>query len=373
MDILVSFAIVICCCLGGVFLGKAGIDALLGADKNKYNRLKVYAIVVFLLIIVAAVAAAEIRIALIISAVLFLFGIPCGFMGWISIGSTLGLKVKWDKTVGSEIKDLVFDETREETGYDLYLPAQKDEGRAYSLILFIHGGGFTGGARKDGAVWCKYFASKGYVSATMDYTLADGKHESNLNLMCDQITACVTAIQKKCEELGYPVTEMATTGGSAGGCLAALYAYKVAEASPIPVKFVFQQTGPMYFDPVYWNNLNNRTAQAEFVKMLTGKEVTEEMVQRNEHYAIVNEVSPIAYITPTSVPMLCAYGPNDKIVPVSLKYLLFDALERNNVTYDFVDYPHSNHGLYDDPKSQREFLAKVDDYCARFFANNQKS
>lgn len=269
---------------------------------------------------------------------------------------------------GEVLRDLAYDKGREETGYDLYLPeTQSQEG--YSLILAIHGGGFSGGAKKDEEAWCRYMSGKGYVSASIDYTLADGKHETSLTLMAEEIRDCVTAIKEKCASLGYPVDEMALTGCSAGGCLAMLYAYKYAETSPIPIKFVFQQTGPAYFDPLVWGTTNYNTAhQAAFTSMMTGKQVTEDMVKRGEHYPLIEEISPSCYVNESSVPTLCAYGPRDKMVPVQVKYYLFDAFERSHVTYDYIEYPHSNHGMYDDPKAHREYLTKLDEYLKKYFS-----
>lgn len=89
------------------------------------------------------------------------------------------------------------------------------------------------------------------------------------------------------------------------------------------------------------------------------------------YYADIAEISPCAHVCGDTVPTLCAYGPKDKIVPVNLKFCLFEALEKYNVPYDYVEYPHSNHGLYDDPKAQSIYLQKVNEYCVRYFQNHK--
>lgn len=71
------------------------------------------------------------------------------------------LQCNWSFSVGSVEKNLRYAEG--DFGcYDLYLPADTT---AHSLILFIHGGGFTGGDKADEEPWCKFFTSKGYVTA----------------------------------------------------------------------------------------------------------------------------------------------------------------------------------------------------------------
>ncbi len=55
------------------------------------------------------------------------------------------------------------------------------------------------------------------------------------------------AVVAEAAKLGYPVNEMAIGGGSAGGCLALLYAYRDTAESPVPVRFVFEAVGPSSF------------------------------------------------------------------------------------------------------------------------------
>lgn len=55
---------------------------------------------------------------------------------------------------------------------DVYMPAN-DTLKLRPLIMFIHGGGFYIGDKKTEAMieWCKYFASRGYVCASINYRL----------------------------------------------------------------------------------------------------------------------------------------------------------------------------------------------------------
>lgn len=49
------------------------------------------------------------------------------------------------------------------------------------LMIYVHGGGFSGGERESGHKFCKYLANNGFASATITYTLyAKGK-----NFGCD--------------------------------------------------------------------------------------------------------------------------------------------------------------------------------------------
>jgi acetyl esterase len=59
---------------------------------------------------------------------------------------------------------------------DIYYPETLDTGtRVVPLIIWIHGGGLIAGSKQDVSNYCRIIASKGFVVAAMDYSLAPGK------------------------------------------------------------------------------------------------------------------------------------------------------------------------------------------------------
>ncbi|MBA9079227.1 MULTISPECIES: alpha/beta hydrolase [Rufibacter] len=74
---------------------------------------------------------------------------------------------------------------------DLFLPAKPGNGKL-PLVLFEHGGGFSGGDRKSGHGFCSYLADKGYAAATITYTL----FAKNKNFGCNgQLAEKIKAFQ----------------------------------------------------------------------------------------------------------------------------------------------------------------------------------
>lgn len=277
------------------------------------------------------------------------------------------ISVDWNDDTGSVYKDLRYNNT-EDCGYDLYLPAQRSKSSRYSLILFIHGGSFTGGDKSEGDVWCKYYASRGYVAATVNYTLHNDKHPSSINIMHNDIKTCVDSIKAKCMALGYHIDEMATTGVSAGGCLAMLYAYREADSSSVPLKFVFQQTGPTSFHCEHWG-FEEKDEKVTFASMLLGQSITDSMIANETFRLMIDSISPACHITPRSVPTICAYGPNDRIVPTNQKFILMDSLKRHGVPHIYIEFPNSGHALANDPDSMAAYVARADEFCDKYFKN----
>ncbi len=271
---------------------------------------------------------------------------------------------------GETIKDLSY-ENENGHQYDLYIPNDADTQMPQNLILFIHGGSFNSGKKEDGDLWCKYYASHGYITATLDYTLQNRDRNADLYLMNDEIASCITAIKAYCETLGYTINAMATCGVSAGGTLAMNYAYKCADSSEIPVKFVFQLAGPSDFDPSDWDILirvNKWSGRKEFVKQMTGQTFTDEQMANGEYELYIDNISPARLINKDTVPTLCGYGLTDHLVPPSSREELTKALAENSVPHNYLPFPNSNHGMYADLDIMQQFIDMSLEYCRLYFS-----
>ena len=298
------------------------------------------------------------------------------FVFW-NIGSKVGtwkltdmkygdMKVKWNDSIGKVIKDKSYG-NKESNKYDLYLPATKKDN--YSLIVHVHGGGFTSGDKSEAEILTKYFASKGYVTVSINYSLMDDSHSSNLNVMYDELRMALDDIIKTANDNGYNITEMATTGESAGGCLAMLLALRDSESLPVPVKFIMEESGPSNFNPTLWYENASREEQVDFVNNMTGKKFTVDDIDSEEYNKAIDEISPSSYIKEDNIPMLIAYGVNDKIVPPKVKTPLLENLDKYNVKYEYLEFKNSGHGLLGDKDLLKEYHNKMLEYSNKYFEN----
>ena len=270
------------------------------------------------------------------------------------------IRVKWNDSVGTVYANQEYENTNGHK-YDLYIPSGLDESQSQYLILFIHGGSFNSGAKEDGDAWCKYYATKGYITATVDYTLQAHGQEASIYLMNSEIESAVKAIKEQAEALGYRIAGMAPCGVSAGGTLAMNLAYN--GNSEIPVKFVFQLAAPTYFAPSEWSLLmrvDKLKTEDEFCAMMTGKTMTDYSWE-------IQKISPACIVSADSVPSLIGYGLIDHCVPLSQKYYLMNAYDKYRVPYDYIEFPKSNHGMYNDLDKLQLFLDKSMQYADRYF------
>lgn len=291
--------------------------------------------------------------------------LPGGFGG---IGD-----VDWNDSIGKAYIDLPYADG-DLNKFDLYVPAGGPKS-SDKLVLYIHAGGFTGGDKAEDAEWAHYFVSKGYVAATINYTTSTKEHPSNVHRMSLEIRQGVAAIKEEAARLGYELDAMAVAGGSAGGALAMIYAYRDAATSPIPVACVIQMVGPGSFDPADWFGFDDSyqsdeqaAAAAGFVTIMTGDTVTPAMMRNGEYKVQLAKISPRALVTKTAVPSLIGYGPYDKLVPIKTGRVLVQALRDSGVPHDYVEFSNSGHGLNRDPDKARLFVKLIDQYLQRYLA-----
>lgn len=268
--------------------------------------------------------------------------------------------VDWDDSIGTIYKDISYGD-KESNKFDLYVP--KDNSKEnYGLIVYLHAGGFTSGDKSDDTSMLEWLCSKGYVTAGINYTLRTNENNASVYSQSMEIKEAMPVVVEEAKKLGYNLNEMVISGGSAGGTLAMLYAYRDAEESPIPVKMMFEMVGPSSFFAEDWDtyglNKSNEAAAGLFGVMLGG-EIDKDKIGTSELQEIMKPISAYTWVNENSVPSVIAYGKYDKVCPFKTARHLVNALEDNNVDYKYFEAPHSGHGLQNDNKIYKEFIG----YC----------
>lgn len=277
-------------------------------------------------------------------------------------------KADWNDTVGTIYSDLAYGEG-EANKFDLYVPADNSK-ETYGLVVYLHAGGFTSGDKSDDKEMLQWLCSKGYVAAGINYTLRDDEHpEANVYSQSVDIKNSMPAVIAEAEKLGYQIDRMAISGGSAGGTLALLYAYRDAADSPVPVKMVFEAVGPASFHHEDWKPYRldqNAEAAAALFSVMSGNTITKEMIETDTYDEQVKDISAYMWVNENTVPTVLAYGAHDKVCPFDSVRHLVNALVENNVPHAYFELPHSGHGLQNDNKLYRQYMETVEEYLATY-------
>ena len=308
------------------------------------------------------------RVLLVFAIVSSLFALV--FVGCSSAGALLlrnnfkkgGYVESWDEKDGRVLTGLSYGENKNQQ-YDLYIPVSVKPDSEAPLLLLIHGGSWMSGKRDDIAYACKYYAKKGCITVTMDYSLVSDKHpEITVETMLKEITSCTAALKKQLEKEGCRVSGMAIGGYSAGAHLAMLYAYSRAKDSAFPIAFVFQKVGPASFRKEFWDE---RTS-AVLIGYGAGIQVDPKKLDTPEMIEAADKLSPIHFVKDGTPPTIFAYGGKDDLVRPIHRDELSKALEEHHVPNIRIDFPNSNHMLWSDSDSTEKFREAVLEYCRKY-------
>lgn len=156
-------------------------------------------------------------------------------------------------------KDFAGDEGN---NYDLYVPNTVKKDEKHLVLLFIHGGAWVSGYKTDVNPYVHEFASRGYITATIKYTLLkEEMDDDSLSIFrdLDEIDACIKSIKSSLSSLGFDTTktQLAIGGASSGAHLSMLYTYSRGNKCPLPIKFLVDAVGPVDIKPESWKRFKN--------------------------------------------------------------------------------------------------------------------
>ena len=275
--------------------------------------------------------------------------------------------VQWSDELGTLKADLPYGEGAANR-FDLYLP--KDGGKdAYGLVVYLHAGGFTAGDKADDRDMLAWLCSKGYVAAGINYTLRTETNGASVLTQSNEIKAAVPQVVKAAEEAGYPIDKMTVAGGSAGHCLAMIYAYRDGGSAPVPVVLTFGGVGPSSFYQEDWGIFGldqSDEACASLFGVMAGVEITPAEVADGSYREKMKPIAAAEWVSQNPVPTVAAYGTHDRVQPFLASLRLKAALEENHVDFQYFEFPHSGHALQNDDACSKQWMEAIEAYLDRY-------
>jgi len=203
------------------------------------------------------------------------------------------------------------------------------------LIIFIHGGSWSGGDKRDYKLYTIPFAQKGYITASVQYRLSSvAKFPAQLL----DVNDAIKFLKRNAADYHIDASKIILVGGSAGGHLVLLSAYSNldqfnkngADGVTAEVQGVVDIYGPTDF------TIEDLRLHSSITKLM-GKTYDEDI----EAY---ENASPINYVSKNVPPTLIFHGTLDNLVPVSQSDTLNSKLEAASVSvsYHRIDgWPHA--------------------------------
>ncbi|MBO7150809.1 MAG: alpha/beta hydrolase [Clostridia bacterium] len=270
-----------------------------------------------------------------------------------------------DYFLGYEITHNVSYGEKEANVMDVYMPKKAYKRETNGCVVFIHGGSWSGGDKKEEAARCRLLASRGYMAISVNYTLHSDATADVYSVfdVLDELDGALSAIKAFAAERGVVVDKAGITGYSAGAHLAMLYSYSRADTAPLTIAFVGSMAGPADISEQVWGSeMTIRVA-----KRLTGKTLTEEMLLSGEADELHQSISPGSYVNENSPPTAIMHGGKDTLVPVANTSSLVEKLSQNEVPYDYVYVKNADHLLLHNPFKHLSYYKTLIRYAKIYF------
>lgn len=314
----------------------------------------------------------------------------CGLFALQRMGDVLaqsGYTEAWDEGVdGESIVDIPYGD-KERNKLDMYIPKELAPEKSHCAFVYVHGGAWMGGSRRDMTAFARRMTKAGYVSASFGYTLVDQKNRMDYSIfkVLDEIDAAMAKLKAEAAERGIELERVAMGGDSAGGHIISLYAYSRGKNSPLPVVFIAPRVGPIDFHADAWDPVVKPDGIGLLVTAMNCREqviTAQEILEPSEEIEkLIDAVSPLSYLTAdNTIPTVSAYGGKDPLVgtkhcaKIAAKFAELGAKSLNDVepddtesiVFDYLEYPNSGHMLESDPDYAQKFHALVLKYAERY-------
>jgi len=238
---------------------------------------------------------------------------------------------------------------------DLYLPqqdgGQKQKVGRLPLIIWVHGGAWMGGNKKD----CPAvrFVQKGYAVASINYRLSQ---HAIFPAQIEDCKAAVRFLRANTDKYNLDPKRFGVWGASAGGHLVALLGttgnvkeFDKGENLNVSsrVQAVCDYFGPTDFLKIgeFPSTIKHYDANSPESKLIGGAVL--------ENKDACQRASPITYVTKDDPPFLIVHGDTDPLVPHNQSQLLYDALQKVKVEAKLHIVKGGGHGGFKDPAIEK--------------------
>ena len=228
----------------------------------------------------------------------------------------------------------------------VYRPGNAMPGQAAPVLLYIHGGGWSFGDRFEGGTNLHWFADRGWLVLSIDYTLSSANRHL-WDVTTSQVACAMAWTAANAVRLGGDPARISLLGSSAGGNLAINAAYlagsgrlesscggtvpRVAAVSalypPVDLVAAWGSRVPLISDGARTFNTNYLGGSPQ---------------QFPDRYRFVGSATHINAAAP---PTLVIFGESDHLVPPAATDRFVQQASSAGVKIDAVRFPYGDHGF----------------------------
>jgi len=235
-----------------------------------------------------------------------------------------------------------------EAKLDMY--SRTDTQAPQPTIIFIHGGGWTGGSKETQLFNLMPYLEMGWNAVNVEYRLA---RVSEAPAAVEDCLCALRWVIRNAKQYGFDAGKLVVSGGSAGGHLALTTGMMPASAG-----FDRQCPGTEQLKVaaiVDWYGIT------DVADLLDGENMRAYAVQwlgsRPDRVEVARRLSPLTYVRAGIPPIISIQGDADPVVPYSHSVRLQEALQKAGIDHELVTIPGGKHGNFTRAENQKAYVA----------------
>lgn len=207
----------------------------------------------------------------------------------------------------------------------IFYPDHRKAGEKRAAVISFFGGGWVAGSPIQFYAQSQYYASLGMVAISADYRLIGRDKTTPFEAVMDAKSA-VRWVRKNCKELGIDPNKIVTSGGSAGGHLAACTAL-IEGCEDDPKQRISSSPNAM----ILFNPVINTTKDGYGADKLVGEDTT---------------LSPVHHVRKNLPPTLIMHGTQDTTVPYKNAVEFTEKMKQSGNECTLISAFGENHGFF---------------------------
>jgi acetyl esterase/lipase len=270
-------------------------------------------------------------------------------VGWVVISLSFGAGSGWAQAAAPDTPVFAIGNNYRVTDNIVYLTANNFQDKldvyqpladgVHPTLVYIHGGGWTGGSKEASFLFTLPFLAKGWAVVNVEYRLA------KVSLAPAAVEDCRCALRwviDHAQNFNFDTNRIVLMGGSAGGHLSLTTGMltesagldrQCPEDKELKVAAILD-----WYGITDVNDLLDGPDMKPYAVTWLGSQTDRD--------AIAKRVSPLTYVRPGLPPIFMVQGDADPTVPYTHSVRLHEALDKAGVPNEFVTIPEGKHGHF---------------------------
>ncbi|MFZ4583245.1 MAG: alpha/beta hydrolase [Paludibacter sp.] len=273
--------------------------------------------------------------------VLLLFAVTC-------VGNIQSKTISLDSLLrGPAMTEIVIKKVNNEEVKLFYIkPADTKATKNRTAVVWIHGGGWTGGITETFFPHARYFASRGTVGFCIHYRLVKADGSATVADCLADCKSAIRYIREHAEELGIDPDKIIVMGDSAGGHLASCLGTIDGFDDPTENLKISAIPNAM----VLYNPLSDFTTSPFINRIIGGaaldkKPTPESQIPNSKQIELARKLSPLYNVHKNQPPTLVLHGTDDTVILPEQSVQFTEAMKKAGNKCKLILIPNTKHAF----------------------------